>query len=366
MGVEPYFSLLMKKIIHIDMDAFFASIEQRDNPELRGKPIVVGYEGARGVVAAASYEARKYGVRSAMPSVTAKRLCPHLIFTRVRFDAYKVVSQQIRTIFLEYTDLVEPLSLDEAYLDVTENHKQNPSATLIANEIRQKIFEQTNLTASAGVSFNKFLAKVASDINKPNGIAVITPDLADDFLEKLAIEKFYGIGKVTAQKMKNLGIHSGFDLKKRSKEELITRFGKAGGWYYHIVRGEDNRIVNPHRIRKSIGSETTFSEDYEDIAAMKPLLLPLAEDIFKYCEKTDNYGRTLTLKAKSADFQLFTRSKTFSKELRTVEDILLMAYELLPSAVEAAKKVRLLGLSVSNLSREQVVAIHGVQLELEL
>jgi DNA polymerase IV len=356
----------MKKIIHIDMDAFFASIEQRDNPELRGKPIAVGHEGARGVVAAASYEARKYGVRSAMPSITAKRLCPHLIFTRSHFDTYKAVSQQIRAIFLEYTDLVEPLSLDEAYLDVTENTKQNPSATLIANEIRQKIFETTGLTASAGVSFNKFLAKVASDINKPNGIAIITPDLADDFLEKLAIERFYGIGKVTAQKMKNIGIHSGFDLKKLSKEDLLKRFGKTGGWYYHIVRGEDNRSVNPHRIRKSIGSEETFSEDYEDIETMKPLLLPLAEDIFNYCKKTDNYGRTLTLKAKSADFQLFTRSKTFLKELRTIEDILAMAYELLPSAIEAAKKVRLLGLSVSNLSKEQIISANSTQLELDL
>lgn len=348
------------------MDAFYASIEQRDNPDLRGKPVAVGGESERGVVAAASYEARKYGVRSAMSGAMARRLCPSLIFTRPRFDAYQEVSRQIRSIFLEYTDLVEPLSLDEAYLDVTENHKQNPSATLIANEIRQRIFETTGLSASAGVSYNKFLAKIASDVNKPNGITVITQDLANDFLEKLAIEKFYGIGKVTAQKMKNLGIHSGLELKTKSKEELLRRFGKAGGWYYHIVRGEDNREVNPNRIRKSIGSEETFKEDYENIEDMKPLLIPLVEDILRHCKKSDNYGKTLTLKAKSADFQLFTRSKTFSKEIKTQEEMLLAAYDLLPSAVEAAKKVRLLGLSVSNLSKEQMIVLSGVQLELPL
>jgi DNA polymerase IV len=348
------------------MDAFFASIEQRDNPELRGKPVAVGGDGARGVVAAASYEARKFGVRSAMASSVAKRLCPQLIFTRSHFDAYKAVSQQIRNIFLEYTDLVEPLSLDEAYLDVTENKMNNPSATLIANEIRKKIFETTQLTASAGVSYNKFLAKIASDVNKPNGITVITPDLANDFLEKLPIEKFYGIGKVTAQKMKNLGIHSGAELKNKSKEELSRRFGKAGSWYFDIVRGEDSRVVNPHRIRKSIGSEETFDGDFENIEDIKPLLIPLAKEVLNYCKKTDNYGKTLTLKVKSVDFQLFTRSKTIARELKTEEEILALAYELLPSAMESAKKIRLAGLTVSNLSKEQIVATHGIQLEFEL
>ncbi len=348
------------------MDAFFASIEQRDNPELRGKPVVVGYDGPRGVIAAASYEARKYGVRSAMSSVMAKRLCPSLIFTQSHFEVYKEVSQQIRAIFLEYTDLVEPLSLDEAYLDVTENHQNNPSATLIANEIRQKIFEKTKLTASAGVSYNKFLAKMASDVNKPNGITVITPDLAIDFLEKLPIERFYGIGKVTAQKMKNLGIHEGKSLKTKTKEELLRYFGKAGAWYFQIVRGNDDRLVNPHRIRKSIGSEETFQTDYEHLEDIKPLLLPLAEDILRYCKKSDNYGRTLTVKVKSTDFQQFTRSKTFTKELRNLEEILAIAYELLPSAIEAAKKIRLLGLSVTNLSKEQIMVSKGMQLELDL
>lgn len=354
-----------RKIIHVDMDAFFASIEQRDNPALRGKPVAVGGSEARGVVAAASYEARKYGVRSAMPSITAKRLCPELIFTRGRFDAYKEVSNQIRAIFLEYTDLVEPLSLDEAYLDVTENHKNMPSATMIANEIRAKIFDTTRLTASAGVSYNKFIAKVASDINKPNGITVILPHEAQHFLDNLAIEKFYGIGKVTAQKMKSLGIHQGSDLKKHSKEDLLRRFGKAGGWYYHIVRGEDNRLVNPQRVRKSIGSEETFVKDLSDIQEMKQALIPLAEDVFKHMKRLNNYGRTLTLKIKTPDFQTFTRSKTQRKDFLTVEEIMIVAKELLTSANDAANgRARLLGLSVSQLQREYDGS-RGIQLELD-
>jgi DNA polymerase IV len=349
------------------MDAFFASIEQRDNPELQGKPVAVGGSEVRGVVAAASYEARKYGVRSAMPSVTAKRLCPQLIFTRARFDVYKEVSNQIRAIFLDYTDLVEPLSLDEAYLDVTINRKNMASATMIAEEIRQRIFETTQLTASAGVSYNKFLAKMASDVNKPNGIKVIKPNEAQDFLLELAIEKFYGIGKVTAQKMKNLGIHKGEDLMKISKEELWRRFGKAGLWYFHIVRGEDDRVVNPHRIRKTIGSENTFSQDLDNIEDMKRALVPLAEDVFKYMTRYDNFGRTLTLKLKTPDFQQFTRSKTFSKELKDLAEIIKIAEELLLSALSATDgKVRLLGLSVSQLSKQDALTQSGgVQLEIE-
>ncbi len=358
----------MRKIIHIDMDAFFASIEQRDNPALRGKPVAVGGSELRGVVAAASYEARKFGVRSAMPSVTAKRLCPDLIFTRGRFDAYQAVSKQIRAIFLDYTDLVEPLSLDEAYLDVTENHKKMASATLIAEEIRQRIFETTQLTASAGVSFNKFIAKVASDVNKPNGITVIRPHEAEAFLNKLPIERFYGIGKVTAKKMKAMGIHSGEDLKKVAKIDLQRKFGKAGSWYFHIVRGEDDRVVNPHRIRKSIGAEETFSVDLDNIEDMKAALIPLAEDILKYASRHENYGRTLTLKLKTPDFQSFTRSKTFLRELKTLGEVLQVAYELLPLGLEATQgKVRLLGLSFSHLTQQDTSnnGNTGMQLEMD-
>lgn len=350
------------------MDAFFASIEQRDNPDLRGKPIAVGGSSLRGVVAAASYEARKFGVRSAMPSVTAKRLCPELIFVKGHYDVYKSVSQQIRAIFLDYTDLVEPLSLDEAYLDVTENHKKMSSATLIAQEIRKRIFEETNLTASAGVSYNKFLAKMASDVNKPNGIKVVKPNEAIDFLHQLPIRKFYGIGKVTAEKFKKIGVHNGFDLSKCNKEDLIKKFGKSGAWYYDIVRGIDERKVNPHRIRKSIGSEQTYFQDLEDIEAMKKALVPLAEDIYKYAEKNNNFGRTITLKLKTPDFQLFTRSKTLPREVKKLDELLQIAYELLPLGLEATEgKVRLLGLSYSHLSKqeEQNQAQGGIQLELD-
>ncbi|HLP05808.1 MAG TPA: DNA polymerase IV, partial [Paludibacter sp.] len=255
----------MRKIIHIDMDAFFASIEQRDNPDYRGKPLAVGHAGTRGVVAAASYEARKYGVRSAMASKTALRKCPQLIFVMPRFDVYKSVSSQVLEIFREYTDLVEPLSLDEAFLDVTENHKNMPSATHIALEIKQKIFEKLSLTASAGVSFNKFLAKIASDFNKPNGIYVVTPETAAQFVEKLEIEKFYGVGKVTAKRMHQLGINTGADLKQWSIEGLVANFGKAGHFYYQNARGIDHRPVEPQHIRKSVGAETTFGHDTDNL-----------------------------------------------------------------------------------------------------
>lgn len=350
------------------MDAFFASIEQRDNPELKGKPVAVGGSSLRGVVAAASYEARKFGVKSAMPSITAKKLCPDLIFVRGNYDVYKSVSQQIRAIFLDYTDLVEPLSLDEAYLDVTENYKNMPSATLIAQEIRKRIFEETQLTASAGVSYNKFLAKMASDVNKPNGIKVIKPEEALDFLHELPIGKFYGIGKVTAEKFKKLGVFNGLDLSKFSKEDLLKKFGKSGAWYYEIVRGNDERNVNPHRIRKSIGSEQTYFQDLDDIETMKNALVPLAEDILKYAQKHNNFGRTLTLKLKTPDFQLFTRSKTLPREIKSMEELLHLAYELLPLGLEATEgKVRLLGLSLSHLTKQdlQNQAQGGIQLELD-
>lgn len=353
----------MRKIIHIDMDAFFASVEQRDNPDLRGKPVAVGGGGMRGVVAAASYEARKYGVRSAMPSVTAARLCPQLIFVRGNFDKYKEVSRQIRAIFEEYTDLVEPLSLDEAYLDVTENKKNIASATQIAVEIRQKIQETTHLTASAGVSFTKFLAKVASDVNKPNGIKVIKPSDALTFLDALPIHKFHGIGKVTAEKMRKMNINNGYDLRQIPELDLMRRFGKVGRHYFRICRGEDESPVNPHRIRKSIGAEETFLEDIDDIEAMKAELQPIVERVYRYMKRQNNFGRTLHLKAKTADFQIFTRSKTFTSEVKNYDDILRGVFDLLENNVHTFGKVRLLGVSVSNLAHEQM--LDGIQLEIE-
>lgn len=345
------------------MDAFYASVEQRDQPELRGKPVAVGGAGMRGVVASASYEAREFGVRSAMPSVTAQRLCPTLVFVRSRFDVYREVSQQIRAIFLDYTDLVEPLSLDEAFLDVSENKKAMKSATMIAEEIRQRIQEETQLTASAGVSFNKFLAKVASDINKPDGIKVITPAEAMAFLEALPIKKFHGIGKVTAEKMKRMGIFTGKELKKMSEIELVQRFGKAGRHYYRIVRAEDTRAVNPNRIRKSIGAERTYRDDIVLTEEMKEKLTYLSGVVFRYMEKSDNYGRTVTLKAKSPDFKVITRSKSFSGEIRDLKQLEAVAHELMIQNRDEIPSVRLLGISVSNLSKD--VKGEGIQLSFD-
>jgi DNA polymerase IV len=345
------------------MDAFFASVEQRDNPELRGKPIAVGGNGKRGVVAAASYEARKYGVHSAMAGAVAIRLCPHLIFVKTHFDKYGEVSKQIRQIFEEYTDLVEPLSLDEAYLDVTENKFGMPSATMIAQEIRQKIHERTQLTASAGVSFTKFLAKMASDFNKPNGITVIKPDEALPFLEKLPIEKFHGIGKVTAEKMRKMNIRTGADLKQLDELELVRRFGKVGRYYYKVCRGEDDNPVNPNRIRKSIGAEETFSDDIDNLEEMKKQLLPIAERVFNYMSKKEVYGKTLTLKAKNSEFQTFTRSKTYGHDLHNLEEILRGATELLETNVKHFDTVRLLGISMSNLNNDQF--LEGLQLKMD-
>lgn len=345
------------------MDAFYASVEQRDFPELRGKPVAVGGSGLRGVVASASYEARQYGVRSAMPSVRAKRLCPGLVFVKSRFDIYREVSQQIRNIFLEYTDLVEPLSLDEAYLDVTEPKKGPASATLIAEEIRRRIEEETQLTASAGVSFNKFLAKVASDINKPNGMKVIHPEEAEAFLESLPVEKFHGIGKVTAEKMRRMGIYNGADLKRLTEIELATRFGKAGRHYYRIVRALDDRAVNPNRIRKSIGAERTYRQDLVNIPDMLEKLTYLAGLVHGYMTKKDNYGRTVTIKIKSADFKIITRSKTFAHEIRELNDLTRIAHELLQNNRHELDRVRLLGVTVSNLTKE--ISGEGVQLEFD-
>lgn len=342
------------------MDAFYASVEQRDHPELRGKPIAVGGGGMRGVVAAASYEARVFGVRSAMPSVTAKRLCPNLIFVRHRFDIYREVSEQIRQIFRSYTDLVEPLSLDEAYLDVTNPKRGPASATLIAQAIRQEIFLTTQLTASAGVSFNKFLAKVASDINKPNGMKVIMPEDAPAFLAKLPVEKFHGIGKKTAARMHKMGFRTGADLLAISEIELAQRFGKAGRHYYRIVRAQDERPVNPNRIRKSIGAERTFSENISDPKEMKEKLRYLAERIFGYMEEKDNFGRTVTIKMKDPEFIINTRSRSFGGEIKSLDQLTLIAHQLLDENVGEMPVVRLLGVSVSNLEKEHEG--EGVQL----
>lgn len=335
------------------MDAFYASVEQRDNPEYRGKPIAVGGTSARGVVAAASYEARKYGVYSAMPAKTAKKKCPFIIFVRPRFDVYKQVSNQIRQIFLEYTDFVEPLSLDEAYLDVTQHKKGKPSATLIAKEIKQRIFEETGLTASAGISINKFLAKTASDYRKPNGIFLIKPEDAESFVEKLPIEKFFGIGKVAAQKMHDLGIYNGLDLKALSEIELIKKFGKQGSYFYHIARAIDNRPVEPDRERKSVGAENTFETDLGEISEMLDELEQIAKILYGRIERSKSYGRTLTIKIKFADFKQITRSKTFATEIDSYEILWDCTTEIFNKLDLSGYKVRLLGISVSNFVSDE-------------
>ena len=310
-----------RKIIHVDMDAFYASVEQRDNPDLRGKPVAVGGSRERGVVAAASYEARKFGVRSAMPSVTAKRQCPDLIFVKPRFEVYKAVSQQIREIFAEHTPIIEPLSLDEAYLDVTENLQSIPLARDVALAIRAKIKEVTGLNASAGISYNKFLAKLASDHRKPNGQYVITPEMGPAFVETLPVGKFHGIGPATSAKMNSLGLYTGLDMRNQSLEFMQTNFGKAGSYYYWISRGVDNREVRADRIRKSVGAENTFSTDLTDFDAMVVELEPLIDKVWRYCEGAGNRGRTVTLKVKFNDFEIITRSRsdTFFTDLTDLE-----------------------------------------------
>lgn len=355
---------MLRKIIHIDMDAFFASVEQRDFPQYRGKPLAVGGAGVRGVIAAASYEARTYGVKSAMASRVALRKCPQLIFAKPRFDAYTRVSREIREIFYEYTDLVEPLSLDEAYLDVTENKMNNPSATLIAKEIKQKIKAKTLLTASAGVSYNKFLAKIASDFQKPDGLTVITPAQAEKFIEDLPIEKFYGIGRVTAEKMRKMEIRTGLDLKKFEKNELFRYFGKHGAFYYDIVRGVDMRIVTPDRVRKSLGIEHTFERDLSNLRELFEALSKLTELFEERLKKYNTSGRTLTLKIKFADFKQITRSKTFAYKLFGKELMYALSEELLIKAItDQEVSIRLLGLSLSNLD-EPTINMNG-QLSLD-
>jgi len=341
----------MRKIIHIDMDAFFASVEQRDNPEYRGKPLAVGYAGPRGVVAAASYEARKYGIHSAMASKTALSKCPQLIFVMPRFDVYKSVSKQIMEIFHEYTGLVEPLSLDEAFLDVTENYKQIASATQIAQEIKHKISDNLGLTASAGVSFNKFLAKIASDYKKPNGLFVVKPTDAEKFIESLSIEQFYGVGKVTAERMHKLGIKTGADLKQWSEEGLVSHFGKTGHIYYQNVRAIDERPVEWLRIRKSVSSETTFEKDIDTYEELIPTLQSLTHEVIEYIGKKNFKGRTVSLKIKYADFKIISRSKTFPTAITDYTTLYKAGSELL-TLVDLSPKVRLIGLGIKNIEEE--------------
>ncbi len=353
-----------RKIIHIDMDAFFAAVEQRDHPELRGKPVVVGGDpGGRGVVATCSYEARRFGIHSAMSCARAYRLCPQAIFVRPRFDAYRQASQQIREIFLQYTDLVEPLSLDEAFLDVTENKPHNPSATWVAQEIRQKIFAATGLTASAGVSYNKFLAKLASDMQKPDGLTLITPEQAQGVIDRLPVRRFHGVGRVTEQRMQSLGILTGADLRLRTLEELREKFGKAGDYYYNIARGIDLRPVVPNRVRKSIGKETTLSEDIADLGSMLTILGDLAEKVAAILQVKQTSGLTLTLKVKYADFQTVTRSVSCGEPIEQASEMLRLAEELLQKTAAGERAVRLLGLTVSSLTSEIPLA-EELQLEL--
>ena len=365
--VYPYLCHTMneRKIIHIDMDAFYASVEQRDHPELRGKPIAVGHAEERGVVSAASYEARKYGVRSAMSSLKAKQLCPHIVFVPGRMSVYKEVSAQIHAIFHDYTDLIEPLSLDEAFLDVTHNKKGISLAVDIAKEIKQRIRQELNLVASAGISYNKFLAKVASDYRKPDGLCTIHPDQALEFIATLPIEAFWGVGKVTAQKMHALGIHKGKDLQKCTLEMLTRLFGKAGNIYYDFARGIDLRPVESIRIRKSVGCEHTLEKDITLKSSVIIELYHVATELVERLKRNDFAGNTLTLKIKFYDFKQITRSITQEKELQNMKDILPLAKQLLKEVDFSIRPIRLIGLSVSNPKEEQEEE-HGVWKQLEL
>jgi len=340
-----------RKIIHVDMDAFFASVEQRDNPDLRGKPVAVGYAAARGVVAAASYEARTFGVRSALPSVTALRRCPDLIFVPPRFDVYKQVSRQVHAIFADYTDLIQPLSLDEAYLDVTANRRDLPTAWLTAKEIRARILAETGLTASAGISYNKFLAKLASDQRKPNGQFAVTPNMGAAWVETLPVARFHGVGPKTAEKMKRLGIDTGADLRDKPLAFLQQNFGSSADWYYGIARGIDERPVNPNRERKSSGSETTFDRDLLDGMEIEAGVLRQADDVWSWCEKAREFGRTVTVKIKYGDFQIITRSRSHPTVVDTHERLRAASQALIRSVLPTAKGIRLVGVTVSNFDR---------------
>ena len=354
-----------RKIIHIDMDAFYAAVEQRDFPKYRGKPIIVGGSpDGRGVVATASYEARVFGVHSAMPCARARRLCPQATFIRPRFAVYRQVSQEIRAIFQSYTDLVEPLSLDEAYLDVSDSQLFQNSASLIAEDIRRTISQRTRLTASAGISYNKFLAKLASDINKPNGMYLITPEQGPAFIEQLPIGKFHGIGKSTEKKMKQYGIHNGADLKVLPLQELLAKFGKVGNYYYHIARGIDERQVQSERIRKSLSTETTFANDLSDTNEMLTHLNRLAAEVADDLAVKSIKGLTLTIKVRYADFQLVTRSQSFSRPFNRHDEMLPVLPQLLAKTEAGERKVRLLGVGVSNFV--DAVADNSTMQQLEL
>ncbi len=353
-----------RKIIHIDMDAFYASVEQRDNPQLRGKPVIVGGDpDGRGVVATCSYEARRFGIHSAMSCARAYRLCPQALFVRPRFEAYRAVSLQIREIFHQYTDLVEPLSLDEAYLDVTENKPDTQSATWIAQQVCKEIRQATQLTASAGVSYNKFLAKIASDMNKPAGLTVITPQQAAAFIAELPVRRFHGVGRVTEKRLQNRGILTGADLKQRSRQELDKYFGKSGGYFYNIARGIDLREVQPNRVRKSIGKETTLKEDIADRGQMLTILGDLAERVAALVQAKETAGLTLTLKVKYADFQIATRSVTREEPIEQAAQMLFLAEELLAKTEAGERAVRLLGITISGLTTD-ILAEELLQMEL--
>ena len=344
-----------RKIIHIDMDAFYASVEQRDFPEYRGKPLAVGGSPTgRGVVATASYEARKFGVRSAMSSRQAIQLCPHILFVSPRFDAYKSVSRSIREIFHRYTDIIEPLSLDEAFLDVTKDKLNIGSALEIAQQIKKAIKDELNLTASAGISTNKFVAKIASDINKPDGITFIGPSKIESFVNNLPVEKFFGVGKVTAQKMNNLQLFTGADLKKLTENELVKHFGKSGHFYYKIVRGIDEREVQPHRETKSLGAEDTFTYDLVTTDEMHKELDIIADTVFRRLQKNQLKGRTITLKIKFNDFTQLTRNYSYAHPVGDFETIFNTAKLLLEKVEMNEKPVRLLGISLSNFGEQEI------------
>jgi DNA polymerase-4 len=352
----------VRKIIHVDMDAFYASVEQRDNPDLRGRPVAVGYGARRGVVAAASYEARLFGVRSALPSVTAMRKCPELVFVPPRFDVYRAVSRQVHGVFAEFTDLIEPLALDEAYLDVTANKAGLPTAWLTAKAIRARILEETGLTASAGVSYNKFLAKLASGQRKPNGQFAIMPEEGAAFVEALPVAKFHGVGPATTTRMHAAGIQTGADLKTWSLQDLQHRFGKAGAWYYAIVRGQDDRVVNPNRERKSSGSETTFEQDLIDPVRIEAGVLAMADDVWDWCEKTGGRGRTVTVKIKWADFQQSTRSQSLARPIDSRATLHQASLGLIRSAFPPLKGIRLVGVTLSNFAGQQGSVTQGLSL----
>ena len=341
-----------RKIIHVDMDAFYASVEQRDDPSLRGKPVAVGGQ-HRGVVMAASYEARKFGVRSAMPSVTAKRRCPEIIFVKGRFDVYRAVSQQIRSIFLDYTDLVEPLSLDEAYLDVTEDRRGLGSARAIAEDIRRRIREECQLTASAGVSYCKFIAKLASDHRKPDGLCVITPEKGPDFVASLPVARFHGVGPVTARKMEELGIHTGADLRDWSLPALQAKFGSSADWYWRIARGIDEREVKPDRPYKSVSAERTFDEDLRDPDRLAAELERIAGYAWDRVKRAEVAGRTVTLKVKYGDFTIITRSKSFAANVPDLDSFTAAGQALLSALHPLPKGIRLLGLGLHNLCEQE-------------